>query len=722
MHLPHPSGNDVVVVAILTAMTPTRRDTLKLAALLAATPLTGAIAMPEAPAWTRDAMRWMQVAYTEDNPENADTAFWLKLFEKCHADGVCLSAGGSIAFYPSRLPMQHRAKFLGQRDLFGEMVRGCRDLGLRIIARVDPHAMAEEVFDAHPEWAAATEDGKPRRHWAASDMYVTCQNGGFMFDLMPEVLAEITERYAPDGFFGNRWNGSGMCWCANCRALFKAATGFDLPRSNEPNEDVKRAYAAWDKDRRWAQYSAWNEAVKKVKPDGFFAPNYGMNDPRAEIPMVTIDRQGRTGLMPAWSNGKYAKLARSVIGNTPVAGLFSIGVEDEAYRFKDSVQAGPEIAAWVHAGMAQGFRPWLCKFNAHVIDKRWIPTVEKLYDWHWKNEKYLRNTENLARVAIVQSLASQTASKAKYDAAQNGWCQALTEARVPFEFLDDRLLDQAARFRVLVLPNLVALSEKQCAALTAFVRKGGRVVATGETSLGDEVGRQRANFALAELFGCDFTGAIDTAVRNSYFTPRGPHPLVKGLEDAPRVIGTSERIHVTPRDRGLQPLTLVPSYPDLPMERDYTLTPETDIPAVFCRSFGKGRVVYFPSNIDATFWDILVGDHLALLANAVSWAADEQAPLAVTGPGLIDVAYWRQEHSLAAHLVNLTNPMALKGPFREIVPMGPYEVRLRLPSGVTPRAVHLLEAATPADWRRDGDTLVVSVPRVALHEVVAVEV
>ncbi len=703
-------------------METTRRDTLKFAALLAATPLTGAIAMPPgAPPWTHKAMRWMQVAFTEDNPLNTDTAFWLNLFQRGHADGVCLSAGGSVAFYPSKLVLHHRAKYLGDRDLFGDMVKGCRALNLRIIARIDPHAMAEDVFAAHPEWAACTEDGKPRRHWAAPDMYVTCQNGGFMFELMPQVLTEITERYAPDGFFGNRWDGAGMCWCANCRTQFRAATGLDLPRSNETDEAVTRAYAAWNKDRRWAQYTAWNDAVKAVKPDGFFAPNYGMNDPRAEIPMVTIDRQGRNGFVPLWINGKNAKLARSVIGNTPVAGLFAIGIEDETYRFKDSAQAGPEIAAWVHAGMAHGFRPWLCKFNAHVIDPRWIPTVEKLYDWHWRSEKYLRNTGNLARVAVVHSLQSQTVEKAKYDAAQNGYCQALVEARVPYEIVDERLLDQASRFRVLVLPNVMALSDKQCAQLRDFVRKGGRVVATGETSLYDEAGRRRANFGLSDLFGCDFAGKIDEPVKNSFFTVRPPHPLVRGLEDTPRVVATSQRIHVAPHDNTLQPLTLVPSYPDLPMERLVMVEPETAIPTVFCRAFGKGRVVYFPSNLDGMFWDRMLGDHLTLLANAVAWAADEPSPLTVTGAGLIDVAYWRQEKSLAVHLVNMTNPMALKGPLREIIPAGPFEVSLRLPAGSTPHAVTLLESGEPADTRRDGDRLVVQVPRISLHEVVAVD-
>jgi len=210
-------------------------------------------------------------------------------------------------------------------------------------------------------------------------------------------------------------------------------------------------------------------------------------------------------------------------------------------------------------------------------------------------------------------------------------------------------------------------------------------------------------------------------VKNSYFTLRRPHPLLQGLDGTPRVVAASQQIHVRAHDKTLQPLTLVPSYPDLPMERMVMVEPETAIPAVFCRSFGQGRVVYFPSNIDATFWDLLVGDHLVLLANAVAWAADEPPPLAVAGPGLLDIALWRQEHSLAAHLVNLSNPMTMKGPFREILPIGPFEVRIRLPHGVTPRAVHLLEAAGPADYRLDAEAVVVSVPRVALHEVIAVD-
>jgi hypothetical protein len=126
-------------------------------------------------------------------------------------------------------------------------------------------------------------------------------------------------------------------------------------------------------------------------------------------------------------------------------------------------------------------------------------------------------------------------------------------------------------------------------------------------------------------------------------------------------------------------------------------------------------------DLDRTFWEILSADHLALLRNAVEWAADEPAPLQVSGPGLLDVAYWRQQSSLTVHLVNLTNPMTMKGPYRELVPAGPFTITLQLPAAATVRDVRLLEADQAVSARRDGTRLTVTVPRVVIHEIVAVE-
>jgi len=178
---------------------------------------------------------------------------------------------------------------------------------------------------------------------------------------------------------------------------------------------------------------------------------------------------------------------------------------------------------------------------------------------------------------------------------------------------------------------------------------------------------------------------------------------------------------VKPHSPGAAPLTLVPSYPDLPMERVFANVWQTDTPMVYLRNIGKGRVVYFPFDLDRCFWETSNQDHLALLRNAVAWAAGSAHPVAVKGPGMVDVSYWQQKNSVTAHLVNLTNPMAMKGYMREILPMGPYSVSLELPQGRSVKAVHLLEAGVPATTRNEGGRLVVDVPRIAVHEVIAVD-
>ncbi len=686
--------------------------------------------------WANNAMRWAQVAFTEEDPPRYDPKFWFDLFQKTHVDAVCLSAGGCICFYPSKVPLHYRARDLGDRDMFGEMVKGSRALGISIIARVDPHAMSEEAFAAHPEWAACTEDGKPRRHWAAADMYVTCQNGGFMFDFMPAVLKEIADNYQPEGFFGNRWAGSGMCYCATCRTKFRAATGLELPTTNDPQDPRRKAYIQWNADMRWKQFKLWDDTVKASKKDCFFSPNGGMNDPNnVTIPIVAVDRQGRAGTTPVWMMGKYAKQVRAYMQNLPVLGIFNIGVEDDN-RWKDSVQVGSELEAWAHGGIAQGARPWYVKFNARIFDSRWVAPVEKIFQWHYKHDRYMRNTANLARVAMVNSAQSGgfTAGGTAFTAGDgvrvaqrvtdsvNGYYQALVEARIPFEMADDRQLEarHIGRYRVLVLSDVAAMSEAQCQQIRDYVKGGGRIVATGETSLYDELGKRRANFGLADLFGCDYV-KTENGIKNSYLTPRHPHPLTKGLEDAPRIIAATQQLTVRPHDDTKPPLTLIPSYPDLPMERVYAAQEETNIPMAYCREVGKGRVVYFPMDLDHTFWEVLAPDHLILLANAVTWAADEAAPMTVKGPGMVDIAYWRQKNSLAAHLVNMNNPMMMKGPYREIMPAGPYTVSLAIPAGAKVGAVTLLESGAVPKTSRDGDRLVVEVPSIRLHEVVAVD-
>jgi hypothetical protein len=144
-------------------------------------------------------------------------------------------------------------------------------------------------------------------------------------------------------------------------------------------------------------------------------------------------------------------------------------------------------------------------------------------------------------------------------------------------------------------------------------------------------------------------------------------------------------------------------------------------PGVYLREVGRGRVVYFPWDIDRTFWDVLDVDHGKLLRNSVDWATAEPAPVSVKGPGILDISVWKQQNSMTVHLVNLTNPMMMKGPVREIIPLPQQHLAVRVPGDRKVGKVHLLVAGKEAPYRRQADTIELDVPSIALHEVVALD-
>jgi hypothetical protein len=281
---------------------------ITLAAASAAT--SGEAQAASSPDWYGRPMRWMQLAFVEDDP-----ALWLDYFKRVHADAACLSAGGCVAFYPTKVPLHYRSKFLGNTDPFGEMVAGCRKLGMNVIARTDPHAAHQDVYDAHPDWIAVDAEGKKRRHWADPDLWVTCALGPYNFEFMTEVTREIVREYKVDGIFSNRWAGSGMCYCEHCRENFTKFSGLDLPRTTNPQDPARRQYILWHQARLFELWRLWDGEIKKLNPNASYIANAG-GGALSELDMKTIgelaptlfaDRQARHGLMAPWASGKNGK-------------------------------------------------------------------------------------------------------------------------------------------------------------------------------------------------------------------------------------------------------------------------------------------------------------------------------------------------------------------------------------------------------------------------------
>ena len=169
------------------------------------------------------------------------------------------------------------------------------------------------------------------------------------------------------------------------------------------------------------------------------------------------------------------------------------------------------------------------------------------------------------------------------------------------------------------------------------------------------------------------------------------------------------------------PVTLIPTYPDLPMEDVYPRVAHTTTRELYLRDLGRSRVAYIPWDIDRTFWDVMCVDHLRLLRNAIAWAANEPPPAIVEGPG-----HDRRDGLASARLDDRASGQpdepdddertAARSDSRR-----PAARQRAAADGARPKKVQLLTAGKTVDYKLIGTVCTMTVPSVDVHEVVAID-
>ncbi len=322
------------------------------------------------------------------------------------------------------------------------------------------------------------------------------------------------------------------------------------------------------------------------------------------------------------------------------------------------------------------------------------------------------------------------------------------EEHLPVSLVSDWELtpEGLAPYRVLLLPNAAALSDAQAEAVRAFVRAGGGVVATGDTSLADELGRPRPDFALSDLFGVSFRGRpaapntrpeldanFAVTVDEAYWRQRvgvatlswGEHPLLQDARLAELVPSRSVLF------RGPQVRVSSPADPAGVLVR---LRPEgldakePDLPGLVARQVGRGRVVYLAAGLDAALWSYAFPYQRRLLARAVEWAAGGPPPITVQAPMAVHATYFEQEGAGRRAIVHLFNGLdtgANKGipgmdvPLREeTVPIS--GIRVHFPAGRY-RRFHVEPGNRAPKTRQEGSRTVVELPPLDLHAMLVAE-
>ena len=719
--------------------------------------------------WYRRTRRWGQTNITELDPLRYDMPWWREHWRRTRVQGVIINAGGIVAYYPSRFPLHYRAQHLGDRDLFGKVTAAAREEGLVVLARMDSNRLHEAAYREHPEWFARTAEGEP---FTAGERYVTCVNSAYYREVVPDLLREIIDRYHPDGFTDNSWSGLGrdaICYCDNCVEAFRAGVGNALPQAVDWDDPVYRRWIRWNVACRLRNWDLNNRVTRAAGGEDCLWMGMSSGDPvsgsrvfrdLAEIgrrsEMIMCDHQGRGPETGFEQNGLNGKLLHGVLGWDKLIpesmAMYVRGIGP--YRVASAPPA--ESRTWMIAGFAGGISPWWHHIGAWHEDRRQYRTAEPVMRWHEANEQYLYDRDPVATVGILWShdnihFYGRRDPATRVAEPLRGFTSALTRARIPYLPVHVDHLDQwADRLAVLVLPNMGAMSDEQCRAVRRFVESGGSLIASGESSLFDADGQRRDDFALGDVFGVRSVGSFDGTTdskaanweqfpRHSYLRllpsrfawPGSPvkadttterHAVLEGCDETD-IIPFGGRIErVGPAAGSIVPLTHVPPFPIYPPEFAWMRTPETDTAALVLNELsGGGRVAYLATDIDRCFAREQLPDHGRLLANLVRWAARDNIPLQVDGPGYLDCHLYRQPGRLILHLVNLTHCRAWPNPGEEAVPVGPFRVHMALGDGEEAEGATLCVAETKAPCTQCGRHVLVEVDSVHDHEMIVIE-
>jgi hypothetical protein len=337
----------------------------------------------------------------------------------------------------------------------------------------------------------------------------------------------------------------------------------------------------------------------------------------------------------------------------------------------------------------------------------------------------------------------------RYLANVLGMFRACVEEHLPVTIINDWNLNSAdlAPYSVLILPNAACLDDRQRRAIDEFVKSGGGLVASLDTSLFDEFGDPRNSFTLADALGADYRGLPAAAEvrdndeldanfaraigpdywekRKSVFNFTQDTESFLNVQKMTAYVGSEAvtfkgpAVRVAPRRGTKIVATIRGNTADAP-----------EMPAVLSGTYGKGRAIYLAAGLDAAYYLYSYPYQRLVIKNTIQWSARTPPPIEVVAPMCVHATVMRHGKSgqdrLVVHLFNDSNTTgghALPAddvPLREeVVPITDIRVTFRPDYGI--RRVTLEPGGKEIEAISIGSGTAVSVPRLEIHTMVVAE-
>lgn len=624
-------------------------------------------------------------------------------------------------------------------DYLRRYVPEAKKHGIKIFIYFNVHWYTMGFAGKHPDWRQIREDGTPvdKVYDTGADFCVNSPWRKWCFQILRDLA-----KYKIDGiFYDGPIYRPDTCYCQHCQAKYKARYGKPLPSKKLRQGPEFQQLIQFQADSLTDFLRDSRTVLAEVLPGAQLYMNGGVrggNWATARLNRVLVKEQDLLGSeggfisgdltrVPLWKPGLTARLLETQAGGKPTVIFSAAGHKPWTF----SILPAPELRLLYADTIANAASVWF-GVTPFEFDQPEMDTLAEMNRFVARNGSYYENTRSEAKIALVWSDTTANfyagadaqmidinrvpnrSAVGNLDAEFNGIADALIRAQTPFDVIDDETLEKEplGRYEVIFLPNVACMSGKAAARLREFVSNGGNLVATFETSLYDETGIRRPNFALAGLFGVDSANRIAGPTQWDFMKPMAKSRLTEGI--GRELIPTSHYRLLT-KPTSAQVLWQFTE----PLKGRYDgVPPLSNDPALTIARTGKGSVLYAAGDFGGTIATFHTPELMALITNAARQLAAR--PFTLHGaPSSVEVV-WRSQGAgrRLLHLVNFTGEMTR--PIQSIVPLT--NLRVTLHPDVQPKSVRsLMRPGTIPITRNARGQAELTVPRVDEYEVLVIE-
>ncbi|WP_199728645.1 alpha-amylase family protein [Cohnella faecalis] len=435
----------------------------------------------------------------------------INLFVRCHH---------GMMYYDSKKFSERVHLHLKGRDILKQQAEACRKRGIHvnlyITVRWDVYSYTE-----HPEWVAIDAEGRysdhEKRGYLEAGFYRNlCVNTGYR-KFLKENLQEVMEEIPAEGV----WFDASFvveCVCPSCLKGMKAA-GLNPKNAEDRQRYAEDTYHEWVRDM--------SEQVRSFNPDYNIFYNKG-HVGRVDKPVLDNYTYAAFESLPGGPWGymdfpvsvKYIRtLGIETVGMT---GRFHTSWGDNSsYRNKAALEfeCYNMLAQGAKCSIGDQLEP------SGVLSVPMYKRIGEVYAEVEKKEPWCRNVTAVTDIGVFTPEEFHGADTGNLPEASEGVCRLLQESGHQFDFIDSEA--DFSKYRLLILPDVIPVSDAFAQRLKQYLEEGGSVIASFESGLAPD----KDSFALTE-WGVIFKG--NAPYSPDFVVPKGE--VGKGLDQAEHVM------------------------------------------------------------------------------------------------------------------------------------------------------------------------------------------